>query len=125
MYFKVRELARAMRKKPTPAEAFFWAKTRNRKLFDLKFNRQYIIQSPLDAAFTKYYIADFHCYALKLIIELDGNVHIEQNEIDLVRTDHMHQWGFTVLRFTNEQVLMDWDFVAEQIHGILLFKGAG
>jgi very-short-patch-repair endonuclease len=66
IYFRIRELAREMRKNATPAEDFFWERVRNRKLFGLKWNRQYIIECQGDMNSIKYYVADFHCYQLKV-----------------------------------------------------------
>jgi len=50
------------------------------------------------------YIADFMCKELKLIIEIDGGYHNDRYEQDLVRTQNLNELGFTVLRFTNEEV---------------------
>jgi very-short-patch-repair endonuclease len=99
LYLRVRDLARQLRKPETQAEAFFWTRVRNRKLNGLKFNRQFIIQCPLESEFTKYYIADFYCHELRLIVEVDGPIHTDQTDLDLVRTEHMHEQGYRVLRF--------------------------
>ena len=115
LYLRIRALAREMRKNPTEAEDFFWEKVRDRRLFGLNVNRQFIIQCRIDSFFTKYYIADFHCHRLKLIIELDGQIHLKQSTEDLIRTEHLCDWGFTVLRFTNEQVLNNWEYVELRI----------
>lgn len=103
-----------MRKNQTPAEDFFWKKVRNRRLFGLKWNRQFIIQCQIDPFIIKYYISDFHCHQYKLIVELDGGIHLKQLEQDLIRTERMNEFGFTVLRFSIEQVLKHWDEI-EQI----------
>ncbi|HEY3386774.1 MAG TPA: endonuclease domain-containing protein [Saprospiraceae bacterium] len=112
-YHKVLLFARKMRRNPTAAEEFFWEKVRNRKLFGTKWNRQFIIECQIDSTQIKYYIADFHCHHKKLIVELDGQIHLNQIEEDLIRTENMNQFGYTVLRFTNEQVLNHWDEVEE------------
>ena len=112
-YLKVRAFAREMRKNPTEAEIFFWEKVRGRKLFGLKWNRQYVVQCLFDSTSMKYYIADFHCNQFKLIIELDGPIHLDQIDNDLIRTEDLNQFGFKVLRFTNDQVLNHWDEVEE------------
>lgn len=100
-----------MRKHPTDAEDFFWEKVRNRRLFGMKWNRQFIIQCRLTPFFIKYYIADYHCHEHKLIVELDGQIHLRQQAYDMLRTDRMTDYGFTVIRFSNEQVLNRWDEV--------------
>jgi len=111
LYLRIRALAREMRKNPTEAEDFFWEKVRDRRLLGLKWNRQFIIQCQIHPDYIKYYIADFSCYEHMLIVELDGQIHLKQQEEDLLRTDRMKEWGFTVLRFTNDQVLNHWDEV--------------
>ncbi|HLF62874.1 MAG TPA: endonuclease domain-containing protein [Saprospiraceae bacterium] len=115
LYLKGRDLARQMRKHATPAEEFFWQKVRNRKLFGLKFQRQYIVAFPFDATFTKFYIADFYCEELKLIIGLDGQIHLKVQEQDLIRTEQMIDRGYQVLRFNNNEVLYNWDYIQNKI----------
>ncbi len=111
LYLRIRALAREMRKNSTEAEDFFWEKVRNRRLFGLKWTRQFIIQCQIHPDFIKYYIADFRCHELLLIIELDGQIHLKQQDEDLMRTEQIIERGFTVLRFTNDQVLYHWDEV--------------
>ncbi len=111
LYLRIRGLAREMRKNPTEAENFFWEKVRDRRLFGLKWNRQFIIQCQIHLDFIKYYIADYHCYEQLLIVELDGQIHLKQQDEDLLRTDRMKEYGFNVLRFTNDQVMNHWDEV--------------
>lgn len=78
------------------AEAAVWKILRDRRLGDIKFRRQMPIGS---------YIADFCCPALKLIIELDGGVHVLRVEDDARRDAWLKAAGFKVLRFENEAVL--------------------
>ena len=115
LYLRVRALAREMRKQPTDAEDFFWEKVRDRRLFGLKWNRQHIIHCHIYPVYTKYYIADYHSHGHKLLVELDGQIHLKQKEQDLLRTDHMIERGFTVLRFTNDMVLNHWNEVEKII----------
>ena len=63
------------------------------------------------------YVADFLCKELMLIIEVDGFTHTieEVQEKDKVRTKHLVEAGFYVLRFTDEQVLNDMKAVKEVI----------
>jgi very-short-patch-repair endonuclease len=64
-------VARALRKRQTPAEKAMWAILRDRRLQDLKFRRQL----PIDR-----FVADFCCWEIRLVVELDGEVHAEQAE---------------------------------------------
>ena len=73
-----------------------WGLLRSRSLEGVKFRRQMPIGP---------YIADFCCPALKLIIELDGGVHVLREESDAARDAWLRAAGFTVLRFRNEAVL--------------------
>ena len=67
------------------------------------------------------YIPDFICINKKLIVEVDGGYHIEgeQPEMDAERTRYLNEIGYTVLRFTNEEVLHDIDGVLEEISDAL------
>ncbi len=91
------ELAKQMRKDYTEAENYLWQELRGNKL-DVKFRRQHPIES---------YIADFVCLQHALIVEVDGGYHetAEQKIYDEERTRILNEIGFTVIRFTNEEVL--------------------
>ena len=67
------------------------------------------------------YIPDFICINKKLIVEVDGGYHFEgeQPEMDAERTRYLNEIGYTVLRFTNEEVLHDIDSVLEEISDAL------
>ena len=120
LYLRIRALAREMRKNPTEAEEFFWEKVRDRRLLGHKWNRQFIIQCQIHPDYIKYYIADFSCHEHRLIAELDGQIHLKQQDEDIMRTDHLTEGGFTVLRFTNDQVLNHWDEVEQTIKEYIL-----
>ena len=94
---RTRTAARRSRREPTMAEAAMWKLLRDRRLADFKFRRQMPIGP---------YIADFCCPSLKLIIELDGGVHVLRADSDARRDGWLTaKAGFTVLRFENEAVL--------------------
>ncbi len=90
-----KQLAKEMRKNPTPAEEFLWNAVRNRNL-GVKFRRQHPI---LD------FIVDFVCFEKMLIIELDGEQHKHQKEDDIERTKQLENLGFKVVRFWNKELL--------------------
>jgi leucyl-tRNA synthetase len=93
------ELAKEMRKTHTEAEKKLWEELRDKRLgAELKFRRQH----PIDA-----YIVDFICIPKKLIVEVDGGYHEteEQKAYDEERTKRLNEFGFEVIRFTNEEVL--------------------
>lgn len=63
------------------------------------------------------FIADFLCFKLKLVIEVDGLYHVSEDMIekDKFRDQALQEVGFTVLRFTNEEVLHNIWGVRQQI----------
>lgn len=81
----------------TKAELIIWSALRNRKLNGFKFRRQQPVF---------YYIVDFYCHELRLIIEVDGEIHNapEQRLSDSKRDKSLKENGYIVLRITNEDV---------------------
>ena len=101
------EQARHMRADPTHAEALLWEKLRKRQLGDLKFRRQHIIYV---------FIVDFYCPAAKLVIEIDGPVHAEQEEYDQEREAYLEAMGFETIRFGNLDVAENIEMVLAGIY---------
>jgi very-short-patch-repair endonuclease len=90
--------AREMRKNPTKAEQLLWKALRGRNLSNLKFRRQ----QPM-----KGYILDFYCEAARLGVEVDGEIHLseQQRKYDLGRTEYLAEYGIKILRFKNEDII--------------------
>jgi very-short-patch-repair endonuclease len=105
--------ARVLRKNMTPAESILWDHLRRKALEGYRFRRQH----PAGR-----FILDFYCHPLRLAIELDGSVHHlpEQAEYDADRTAELERLGITVLRFRNEEILQNIDFVIDTIQSIAL-----
>lgn len=101
----LKEFGRKNRKEPTPAEDLLWQNVRNNNLGN-KFRRQHSIDD---------FIVDFVCLEKKLIVELDGEIHISQKEYDAGRTYELQEIGFKVIRFTNNEVLENISFVLDRI----------
>lgn len=80
----------------TPAERLLWEHLRAHRLRGVHFQRQYVVDR---------FIADFYCHAAKLVVEVDGEVHMSQVARDEERDRVLGGLGYRVLRFTNEQVL--------------------
>ncbi|WP_425392175.1 DUF559 domain-containing protein [Ekhidna sp.] len=110
-YSQILDYARSLRKNQTPAERIFWANVRNRKFKGLKFNRQFIIEHTGGA----YFIADFFCHEHKLIVEIDGGIHVQQVDYDKIREDVLLDMGYDIIRFKNEEILNDWMSVDEKL----------
>ena len=51
-----------------------------------------------------FYIADFYCSEIKLVLELDGKVHEYQKEYDFNRDFVMTRMGLKVLRIKNDEL---------------------
>ncbi len=109
-YEAIKQFARNLRKNQTPAEAIFWEKVRNRRLAGKKINRQFVIQHENIMGNRRFFIADFYCHEQRLIVEIDGGIHaqVEQMEYDRIREDILEEMGYKIIRFTNEAVLEDW-----------------
>jgi len=92
------ELARELRQRATPAEAFAWELLRDRRFLGLKFRRQHQIGD---------YVVDFHCDEKKLVVELDGSIHdtSARQEVDHKRDAYLKALGLTLLRIPNQHLL--------------------
>jgi len=95
-----RDFARHLRQRQTDAENRIWYHLRGRRLCGLRFRRQHPVAS---------YFADFACTELGLIVELDGGQHASRHGqwSDCVRTDVLAAHGFDVLRFWDNDVLIN------------------
>lgn len=109
-YAKTKLLAREMRREPTVAENHLWQRIRKQQVLGFKFRRQHTIDR---------FIVDFYCTEARLIIEVDGIIHDDQQEADQLRTEFLESLGLRVLRFTNGEVLQQTDGVIERIAEIL------
>mgnify|MGYP003533007837 FL=1 len=100
---------RDLRVKQTEAEKILWQKLRNRQINGFKFFRQYSIGK---------YIADFYCSELRLVIELDGSHHYEENvfEYDKIREEFMKSLDIKTIRFSNLDVFKRVDEVMERVY---------
>ena len=90
----------------TDAEAELWSRLRDGRLLGTKFRRQVPIGP---------FIADFCCRNPKLVVELDGGQHADRAAHDASRTRVIAEYGYTVLRFWDDDVLKDTESVLEAI----------
>jgi very-short-patch-repair endonuclease len=100
--------AQILRAAPTPAEQVIWEILRDRRLEGIKFRRQ----SPISI-----FVADFYCASLKLVVELDGEVHADPRQAahDQNRDLYLRSLGCTILRFSNRDLLQNSDAVLARI----------
>jgi len=110
-YKLLKEFALNMRRFSTEAESALWNLLR-RKNLDVRFRKQHIIGD---------FIVDFVCLKEKLIIEVDGGYHNEPDaaEYDKLRTQILNDQGYNVLRFSNEEVIANSNYVLENIKNAL------
>ena len=106
---KLRNHAKAMRSQPTGAEHRMWQLLRAHRFAGFKFKRQ----EPLD-----FYIADFVCFAARLIIELDGSQHAD-SAYDERRDRYLKAQGFRIIRIWNNDLFTNEEGVAELILSVL------
>ena len=91
----MKQRARELQTKSTNAEQHLWYYLRAHRL-GYKFKRQVCIDR---------FIVDFICYEKRLVIELDGGQHQDNQEYDARRTAILNKKGFRILRFWNHEVL--------------------
>ena len=91
----------------TEAERLLWHYLKEKKI-GYKFRRQHIVGE---------YITDFINLKHKLIIEVDGKYHQEAEQVikDAQRTQYLEQKGYTVIRFTNEEIFNHMEDVIKKI----------
>jgi very-short-patch-repair endonuclease len=94
---KLGPVARFLRRDATNAERRLWEGLRHKQIAGFRFRRQVILGG---------FIADFVSFDARLVIELDGATHSTEREIayHAARSAALMARGFTVLRFTNEDV---------------------
>jgi very-short-patch-repair endonuclease len=102
------ELAKELRKNQTKEEKKLWQYLKNKQINGIKFRRQ----EPINR-----FIVDFISYEKRIIIELDGGQH-NQNDMkvkDTIRDKSLNKLGFKVLRYWNNDVLSNIEGVIEDI----------
>ena len=102
--------AKELRKNMTAAEKKLW----KGYLRTLKY--RVLRQRPID-----YFIVDFYCPKLKLVIEIDGESHFtdEGKAYDQERTERLEGYGLKVIRFTNQEVLNNFEGIYEKLNSFV------
>lgn len=107
---KIFRRAKELRREMTPQERKLHAHLRAHRTGDVHFRPQHAIGN---------YIADFCAPRRKLIVELDGSQHLEQDEYDSERTAFFESKGYRVLRFWNNDVTNNLESVLTEIWSAL------
>jgi len=105
---KLKELARQLRNTSTKSEITLWTYLKGKQMMGHDFHRQ----KPVD-----YYIVDFFCCELMLAIELDGYTHGFEKvyQKDKLKEQRLKELGIKVLRFTDEDVLINIEGVLKMV----------
>lgn len=100
--------SRNLRKRQTSAERILWSRIRSRRLGGFKFRRQHGLAN---------YIVDFYCEELKLVVELDGDLHGYAGKMVSDKTKEAFLMGrsFKVVRYTNLDVYENLDGVLNDL----------
>jgi len=102
--------AKELRKNMTVAEQKLWKNYL--KTFPYRVYRQRPIEN---------FIVDFYCPKLKLVIEIDGDSHYQENakDYDNERTQILQTYGLKVIRFNNDEVLSNFTGVVDVLEGMI------
>ena len=96
---RLKERARKNRKNPTPAENVAWNELFSNKQFHwYKFSRQKMLM---------WFIVDFYCSELQLVVEIDWWVHDGTKEYDNERTEELQKYWLKIIRYTNVEILKE------------------
>ena len=103
IYRAAREAARELRNNPTEAEKRVWEILKNRQIKNCKFLRQHPLFFHNNYKLY-FYIPDFYCHELRLVIEIDGKIHSRQLKYDAERDLLFQDHQIIVLRICNEDM---------------------
>jgi len=113
----IQNAARNLRNNMTPAEIHLWWYIKDKNI-----EQRFMRQKPLyvyteDSWLDRFIIADFYCHNKKLVIELDGSVHLNPDiqELDKHKEFLLKQHGITVIRFSNHQIFGNIEDIMNQI----------
>jgi len=115
LYGELSKRAKEMRNNPTKAERMLWERLKNKQL-GAKFRQQHIVNK---------FIVDFCSIEKALVIEVDGDIHDKQKEADAQRSKILEKEGFTIIRFKNEEVINNIEFVISKIEETLKKSPSG
>lgn len=103
--------ARKLRNELTASGVIFWSLLKQH-FSNHKFRRQHPISQ---------YVADFYCHKLKLVIEIDGGIHLshEVKNNDKLRDEFMQSRGLKIVRFTNDEVSIRGEYVVEKLREVI------
>jgi very-short-patch-repair endonuclease len=107
---RLTEYAQQMRKRMSEPETRLWLQLRAARFEGVKFRRQKVIGR---------YIADFAANEPKLVVEVDGDTHDVDDSRDHIRTRYLEEQGYTVLRFSNLDVIANLDGTMTRLRDVV------
>jgi very-short-patch-repair endonuclease len=113
-----RKVSRALRSNSTDAEKKLWSFIKNRQFLNLRFLRQHPIFYQFNNK-KNFFIADFYCHEIKMVIELDGYIHDKQRDYDQVRTEILEFKNILIVRFENAEIMKNLDHSLAQLKLII------
>jgi len=113
-----KKLCRELRINQTESEKLIWDGIRNRQLLGKNFLRQHPIFFDLTCK-EIFYIANFYCHELKLVIEIDGEIHKFRRKNDYNRDRIMNLLGLQVLRIKSEKVINNFEEVLKSLENYI------
>ena len=108
---QLKDRAKALRKAGNFSEVVFWKQVRNKEFWKLDFDRQRVIGN---------YIVDFYVKSLGLVIEIDGEIHNEQEEYDAKREDYLISLGIKIFRISKLRVMHDLNNVMIELENYII-----
>lgn len=105
-----KQFSRKLRNNSTLSEVLLWNQLKGRRMLGWQFMRQKPIGN---------YIVDFFCSKLRLIIEVDGDSHINKEVEDAIRQQSLEHIGLHFLRFSNEEVKQNMSNVLRTIRNYI------
>lgn len=101
------QIAERLRRDMIETEKIIWERVCKNQL-GVRIRRQHPIWK---------FIADFYCHELKLVIEIDGKIHVqpENKAYDISRNIILRDFKIEVIRFTNDEVINNTDQVVQKI----------
>jgi very-short-patch-repair endonuclease len=108
---ELREYAHELRTQTiSRAEKYLWKAVLSRSRTGVKFKRQRPIYR---------FIVDFFSQEIALVVEVDGNSHADRGSYDNYRQQKIESLGYTVVRFTEGEILQNVDAVARQLEHVI------
>ena len=103
--------AKRLRNEPTASEIIFWGLLKQH-FADFRFKRQHPVSQ---------YIADFYCHKLRLVVEIDGGIHLSKDAIktDKLRDEFMNSLNLKIIRFTNDEVCKNGEEVIKKLKELI------